>query len=162
MEYRAIRRSGRVECEIPVQISGLDANGKHFVEETRTILISQCGAKIFLQHRLVEDLQVSIRHLRLKRETQARVAWQRELATGGFHCGIEFPDLPQDFWETEFQADTRDSNIVAHFLLECTRCGTQKVMDVDSMEELGLKNNQPLQRPCPRCQSFVMWKFPGQ
>jgi hypothetical protein len=77
MDDRPIRRNGRVEREIPLHISGLDADGKSFVEETKTLVVSQCGAKVFLEHCPLADYPMVVQNSRSKKQAQARLASQR-------------------------------------------------------------------------------------
>ena len=161
MNERAIRRSGRIELEIPVIVSGTDVNGDAFSENTRTILLSSHGAKITVRHNPVAGEPLMIRWAQKQKEAPARIAWQRPLMGNVYQCGVEFLDSDLNFWDIDFPREGRQQGVAASFLLECSRCHTRKVFDLDTFEETNLRLNQGLMRPCPRCQNFVMWNIPA-
>jgi PilZ domain len=161
MSERAIRRSGRIEREVPIIVSGTDANSEAFSEKTRTILISSHGAKIKVRHQPVAGEPLIICWAEKQKEAPARIAWQRPLIDGSCECGVEFLDSDLNFWEADFPTVGNRQGVAASFLLECSRCHTQRVFDLDSFEETNLRLNQGLMRPCPRCQNFVIWNIPA-
>lgn len=160
MEERVIRRGGRISLEVPITVSGTDVNGNPFTEKTRTVMLSRHGAKVLLHHQPMPDQTVVIRQVEKQREAPARIAWQRALMEGNYHCGVEFLDIDINFWEMDFPGEGRKEGVAASFLLECSRCHLQKVFDLDSFDENSLRINQFLMRPCPHCQGFVMWNIP--
>jgi hypothetical protein len=162
MEQRAIRRSGRISLEIPIRVSGTDKAGWPFTEETRTLVLSQYGARIFLAHPVHVEQQVVVRHLKKEKEATARVAWQRGIMTGGHHCGIEFLDPDANFWEIDFTVHDMMDGVAASLLLECPRCHSLRVFDLDAYEEESFKRTDALPRPCRRCRDVVIWRLPSQ
>ena len=161
MQQRAIRRSGRVNLEIPIQVSGRDRDGKAFSEETKTLVVSLLGAKILLSANVTPDVNLNVRHLKRGNEGLARIVWRRDLVPSGNHVGIEFLDTDANFWDIEFPMDSLGEGIAASFLLECSGCHTQRVFDLDSYAVEQLQSAQPLLRPCARCSRLSMWRLPS-
>lgn len=160
MQQRAIRRSGRVNLEIPIQVSGRDRDGKVFSEETKTLVVSLLGAKIFLSASVSPDVHLSVRNLKRGNEGLGRIVWRRDLVPSGYHVGIEFLDSDANFRDIEFPMDNLGQDIAASFLLECSGCHAQRVFDLDSFAVEQLQSAQPVLRPCARCNRLAMWRLP--
>lgn len=57
------RRSTRIECVVPIAISGRDATGQPFREETKTIMVSAHGANFRTRSHLLIGMQLTIENL---------------------------------------------------------------------------------------------------
>jgi len=106
----ARRRSTRLAIAIPVTISGKDASGHTFKENSRTVIINKHGAKILTSHELALSSEVTVENRALGRAARATVVWVGdkpspkepvEVGVQLFHAeniwGIEFP--PDDWQE---------------------------------------------------------------
>ena len=107
----ANQRSTRLFISIPVTISGKDAAGNTFKENTRTLCINKQGAKLATVHQLGLGAEISLENLALKETAKANIVWLGEkrgptnsseigiqLLHAGNIWGIEFP--PGD-WEED-------------------------------------------------------------
>jgi hypothetical protein len=72
---KANRRSTRVSLAIPIVMTGKDASGKPFRENTRTILVNKQGAKIATRNQMALASEVSIENLSLGRTAKATIVW---------------------------------------------------------------------------------------
>ena len=103
------RRSTRISIAIPITISGKDASGRAFKENTRTVILNKHGAKIVTVHQLALGTELTLENRALGRTAKATVAWlgdrpsPREPAEMGIQLaeaeniwGIE---LPPDDWQ---------------------------------------------------------------
>jgi len=106
----ARRRSTRLAIAIPVTISGKDAGGHTFKENSRTVIINKHGAKILTFHELALSSELTVENRALGRAARATVVWVGdrpspkdpvEVGLQLFHAeniwGIEFP--PDDWQE---------------------------------------------------------------
>ncbi len=78
-----LRRSTRVACSIPVEVSGLDAGGQEVHEKTTSNLVNKHGACISVQHQFSLGSEVVVKVPRTERQQRCRVAW----ISGGPHAG---------------------------------------------------------------------------
>ncbi len=157
METDDPRRSDRVYLELEVVISGADAVGQDFVEETRTLVVTQHGAKIVSTRTLVPDQVILIQCRRTRREADARIVGQIREDSEGNYYGIELLDLDVNLWGIEFPPVAESDLAVGRVLLECPRCHGQEVtyLDVFAMEVLLAEER--LSRRCPRCKDATLW-----
>lgn len=104
------RRSTRLSIAIPIAISGKDAAGNSFKENSRTAVINKQGAKILTTHQLALGAEVVIENRALGLSGKAIVVWigdrvsTKEAVEMGVQLlesaniwGIEFP--PEDWQE---------------------------------------------------------------
>ena len=120
--YEARRRSTRVELNVPIVVSGVDAEGSSFEAPGETQLVNKQGAKIrLLVGSLERHMVVSVtiptlnrsRRARVvwveetddarKRSRQARLAWleKKDGGKGQQKFGIELEN-PENFWDVYF------------------------------------------------------------
>ncbi len=152
------RRSDRVPGELPVVISGVDASGFAFLEQSTTVVVSRHGAKIVLSRKLVPDQELNIRCLKTGRESDARVVGQTGVEGGRSFYGIELLDDEADLWGIEFPEVSEAARAVGRVLLECLRCRHVELVYLDEFEVEVLEASQYLSRHCPRCSDQTLWK----
>ena len=70
-----IRRSARVNLQLPVNISGKLPDGKSFAEDTFAVTVSKFGAKIRSNLPLREGMELKLRPKGRKDSALFRVAW---------------------------------------------------------------------------------------
>ncbi len=103
------RRSFRVIISIPVIISGQDASGQGFREETQTLDIGRIGAMIGASRRPAWQSEIVIENPGRRRSAKGRVVWCGERASPGapFAIGVEFgePQGVRGLWGVEFPPD---------------------------------------------------------
>jgi hypothetical protein len=158
MDDSQTRRSDRVAIELPISVSGTDALGRVFVEETVTVVISRHGAKIALSRKLYPDQELTIRVLGSPRELEARVVGQTGTSGGVFHYGVEVlgEESAGPFWGVEFP--DRDAASFARAILECPHCATRELVYLNELEAEVLEVNGLLTRFCKRCAEDSLWK----
>ena len=96
------RRSGRIDVELPIQVSGTDSTGRGFIVSTRTQVVSRYGAKIFVSHGLVPEQILQISCPSLGKDAEARVIALFSKGKDGFAYGIEFLDHDLNFLNMAF------------------------------------------------------------
>jgi hypothetical protein len=151
MDPMVSRRSDRVYLELGIHISGVDATGKSFVEQTQTFVVSRHGAKIVSRHVLVPQQPINLRCNKTGFETMARVVGQIGQTEEGYYYGLEVSDVQVNVWGIDFPSVAETEDAAGRVLLECTRCHTQEVVHLDVFALEVLLANQVLLRACKQC-----------
>ena len=99
------RRSSRINRNLGIQVSGTDVNGKDFVSPAKTLLLSQYGAMILLEHKLAPAQEISVTCGGIMTGEGARVVKLLKKEAEGYSYGIEFLRTAKDFWKTQFPPD---------------------------------------------------------
>ncbi len=163
MEVVDKRRSDRVHVELRIQLSGVDAAGKIFTEQTRTLVVNRHGAKVVSQNVLLPQQAISLRCIRTGQETLARVTGQIDHHGNEIHYGLEISDLSANIWGIEFPELAESDLAAGRVLLECLGCHVQQIIHLDAFALEVLVANQCLVRPCSRCtdRRVSVWKRPS-
>ena len=96
------RRSPRHALELPIRVFGVDFQGRDFVEDSRTLVVSRHGAKIRLTRKLIPEMEIRILCQHNKREGLFRVVGQAGQPTGKFSFwGVECLEPAENIYEIE-------------------------------------------------------------
>ncbi len=100
------RRSTRISIAIPITISGKDASGRPFKENTRTIILNKHGAKIVTVHQLALGAEVMLENRALGRTAKTTVAWlgDRQSSREPTEVGIQLIEA-ENIWGIELPPD---------------------------------------------------------
>jgi PilZ domain len=158
MENKDSRRSDRVPVELPIVVTGTDAMGAGFLEQTITVMVGRHGAKILLMRKLVPDQEINVRCLKTAVESDARIVGQIGSEAGKHYYGVELLDAGANLWGIDFPEQSESDRAVGRVLLECVRCHSQELTYLDEFEVEVLETNQSLSRPCRRCTDTSVWK----
>jgi hypothetical protein len=96
------RRSQRVLMQIGVQVSGNDAQGKYFREDTDTLAINAHGALILLTARITTGSMLKLRHNSTKEEQECHVVFLGPVRGEKAEIGLEFAAPRPQFWRVTF------------------------------------------------------------
>src|ERR1043166_5909004 len=96
------RRSQRVLMQIGVQVSGNDAQGKYFREDTDTLAINAHGALILLSARITSGSTLKLRHNSTKEEQECHVVFLGPVRGEKAEIGLEFAAPRPQFWRVTF------------------------------------------------------------
>ncbi|HTS12614.1 MAG TPA: hypothetical protein VMH00_10890 [Candidatus Limnocylindrales bacterium] len=99
------RRSMRVLLSVPISVSGKNASGKDFEEETRTLVVNAHGALISLGTPVVADQRITVANKATKQSLQCRVVYLGSTQAGKVQMGIEFEKPSSSFWQIDFPPD---------------------------------------------------------
>lgn len=102
----ALRRSTRLTISVPITISGLDAEGKPFIERTHTVGVNKHGGKIRTRHEVKLREPIQVENPKLNLTVKAVVAWigERRVVGEPYEIGIALSE-PQNIWGIEFPPD---------------------------------------------------------
>jgi hypothetical protein len=159
MEMERTRRSDRIALRFRITVSGTDAMGHGFLEETETVVVSRHGAKIALRRKLVPELELSVRCADTGEEADVRVVGQIGEGPEGVYYGIEILDPQRDLWGIEFPHLAESEKAVVRTLLECVHCRTREIAYLDELEAEVFEANKILSRACKRCRDMTLWKL---
>lgn len=96
------RRRSRVPHAARVIVSGVNAEGFNFAEETDTVTVSKYGAAVRTSYHLKLGQEVSVRTKDKNRVGQFQVVWLGQQGTPSEgKIGIEWLE-PRHFWGMEF------------------------------------------------------------
>jgi hypothetical protein len=152
------RRSDRIELELRIMVSGTDAQGQDFMEETYTTIVGRHGAKIVFGRSLVPDQELVIRCEGSGRETDAWVVGYVGQDAEGKYYSIKFLDPVVDVWGIEFPPLAESDGAVERVLLECVHCRGRELTYLDEFEAEVFETNHHLFRSCKHCGDRTTWR----
>jgi hypothetical protein len=184
------RRSPRHARELPIRVFGVDFQGRDFVEDSRTLVVSRHGAKIRLTRKLVPEMEIRILCQHNKREGLFRVVGQAGQPIGKFSFwGVECLDPAENIYEIEDampasepsprlaslpspelapkpvpQLDAKLSSkhkSSAQAWLCCAKCGMRELVELDKTQIHAMRKLKGLVRSCPACGPTTLWRRLG-
>jgi hypothetical protein len=152
----AARRSGRVRKEIGILLIGSDAQGRDFMEETKTVVLSRHGAGIVSKHKLYAEQELILVELGSNKEAEIRIVGQIGSADDVYTYGVAFLNGQLDFWQAEFPA-TAAAQPSKSTVLQCSRCGASELLASGAFElDIYAIHGQVL-RDCKSCKHSTRW-----
>lgn len=158
MQARGVRRSDRISLVVPIQVSGVNADGLTFKEHSRTVKISRHGAEIVLGHRLLSGQALTIRHMGTGMETQFRVVGLIGGEGDSSVYGVALRDETEDLWGVTFPSPPEAENAVARVFLECRGCQARAVAYLNEIETEVFQADRYILRSCERCRKATLWQ----
>ena len=100
------RRSTRLTIAIPISLSGKDAKGTDFREDTRTIVVNKHGAKIYSATELALGTELQVENRTSGQSARAQVVWfgKRRAPGEAMEVGVQLLDA-QNIWGIDFPPD---------------------------------------------------------
>lgn len=96
------RRSQRVLMQVSVQVSGTDAQGRPFREETDTLAINAHGALILMHARVISGSLLKLQHNHTREEQECHVVFLGPVRGDKAEIGLEFSAPRPQFWRVTF------------------------------------------------------------
>jgi len=96
------RRSQRVLMQVSVGVSGTDAQGRPFREETSTLAINAHGALVLLRARVISGSLLKVQHNHTKEEQECHVVFLGPVRGENAEIGLEFAAPRPQFWRVTF------------------------------------------------------------
>lgn len=153
-----VRRSGRIPKEIAILLTGCDANGKQFIEETKTVVLSCYGAGIVSKHKLVIEQELILVHTQTNKEADIRVVGQLGASNGTYTYGVAFLHPEVNFWGVEFPSLTGAEISERSTSFQCTICGCREVIGQEALELDVYAIHGAILRDCKQCVRSTLWK----
>jgi hypothetical protein len=99
------RRSMRVLLSVPIMVSGKNAKGQSFSEETRTLVVNAHGALIALMEEVVAGEQIDVANRATSKSLACRIVYLGNRQGDKTQMGIEFVAPSSSFWQIDFPPD---------------------------------------------------------
>ncbi len=153
----SLRRSTRIPKEVAILLIGSDAQGKDFMEQTKTVVLSRHGAGVVSMHKLSVEQEMTMVDSARDKETVIRVVGQIGVEDGSYTYGVAFLDPDIDFWD-EFPSGTDTETSTCRLVLQCCFCGRHEVIDPGALESDVYAIHGGIVRHCKPCNSSTLWK----
>jgi hypothetical protein len=88
--------------QVGVQVSGNDAQGKYFREDTETLAINAHGALVLLHARITSGSLLKLLNNRTKDEQECHVVFLGPVRGEQAEIGLEFSSPRPQFWRVAF------------------------------------------------------------
>jgi hypothetical protein len=98
------RKTQRVAMQIEVRVSGYNAEGTRFTEDTHTVEISAFGGLVTIRTRVNRGQRLVLTNLQTKETVECMVAYHAAKGTA-WQVGFAFIGLNQPFWPIDFPPD---------------------------------------------------------
>jgi len=157
MDDQTVRSSDRIYMELPIVLSGTNISGREFVEDTRTLVLSQRGAKIISRYALAPGQILSIRCLKTGEDAAVRVVGPIMGEEEGCHFGVALLNPAVNVWGINFPLLDGTENAAGRVFLQCAGCHSQEVMHLDVFELEVLLANECLTITCKECDGPTLW-----
>lgn len=104
------RKRSRVAHKVRIMLSGKDAEGFNFAEETETVTVGKHGAAVRTSYLLALGQELSVRTRDMNRVGQFQVVWLGNAGTPSEgKVGLEWLES-QRFWGVEFAPEDWESD----------------------------------------------------
>ncbi len=168
------RSPGRA-LELAIRVFGTDFQGREFVEDAETSVVSRHGAMVRLKRKLIPEQEIRILCQGNNREAVFRVVCQAGEATNEFSFWeVECLNPEENIWEgarprprpklgptLDPQVNpTQSSNDrpPGQVTLRCSNCGMRELIDLDQTQVQAIHKLKGLVRGCPACGATGLWK----
>lgn len=153
-----VRRSSRIPKEIAILLTACDADGKQFIENTKTVVLSRYGAGIISKHKLVVEQELVLVLTESNKEADIRIVGQIGSADGSYTYGVAFLHPKLNFWGVEFPSLTGAEISAGSTSFQCTICGRREVIGQEALELDIYAIHGGILRDCKQCVRSTLWK----
>ena len=156
-----VRRSSRIQKQLPILLVGSDMEGRVFSEKTHTVVLSRHGGGIISEYVLSAEQELVLRLLETNKEAEVRVVGQLAQQNEKYIYGVAFVDANLDFWGIAFPPLTDSEKAATCKILECSSCKARERVEHSEIEADVFTINEGVIRYCKRCGSSTMWRLPS-
>lgn len=152
------RPKERVAIALQLKVSGCAIDGRDFMDDARTKIISRGGAAIVINRPLAPQQTLIIKRLGSEQEAEVRVIGHLGRDRGGGEIyGIAFIEATIGFWGIDFPAAETEETLVK-MLLECPGCHTRQMAALSQLEFDVFEAKGHLSRSCAKCRDVTLWR----
>ena len=150
-----------IRSPIRIRVTGKNAAGVTFTEETVTVSISRQGASISLTHSLLPDDIVLIKNVENLIEQEFRVVGALHQVFGGRQeWDVEATHNAREVWGRGFSSP--GEGIESKVPVECVVCKTAAHSTLSSIDYEVLLSTGLICRHCDRCGETTRWRPSAQ
>jgi hypothetical protein len=152
------RRSERIRLRVPIRVIGFDEGRGRFIEDTHTIVVSESGSLIAMEHRVFPADTVRIINLANLEEADFRVVGPsivkgKEVAEWGIEC----TDKSRNIWGIKFPPPLGEDE--AGILLQCRACQREELWPATLLEVEVLERTGMIALDCETCRKATYWIY---
>ncbi len=146
--------TGTPTLQFPVEVIGVDGEGRQFSELARTLKVYRNGVSIRLLNSIAPDKEVIVRNPQTGEEALAFVVGQIHDESNGLVCALGFLDASADPWSVK-HPESEAAKVVR---LECSACGSVSAVSLSDIELEIFEATRELRRFCRACGSQRTWR----
>jgi hypothetical protein len=152
------RRSERIRLRVPIRVIGFDEARGRFIEDTHTIVVSESGSLIAMEHRVFPADTVRIINLANLEEADFRVVGPSIVkGTEVAEWGIECQDKTRNIWGIKFPPPLAGDE--AGVLLQCRACQREELWPATLLEVEVLERTGMIALDCETCRKATYWIY---
>lgn len=152
------RRSERIRLRVPIRVIGFDEARGRFIEDTHTIVVSETGSLIAMEHRVFPADTVRIINLANLEESDFRVVGPSIIkGTEVAEWGIECVDKTRNIWGIKFPPPLTGEDAGA--LLQCRACRREELWPATLLEVEILERTGMIALDCETCRKPTYWIY---
>jgi hypothetical protein len=145
---------------IPIRVYGIDFQGKDFVEDATTLVVSWHGAKLRMIHQLLPEQEIRLLSRPTCQEGLFRVV-SKVTGTDGQHTfwGVECLDPERSIWGIRFPALEAADQASVRITIECPGCHTRELLFLDEHVLECIQSKDGVARSCLSCKTSGWWQL---
>ena len=156
LNSRSNRRSDRILTPISIRVSGVDASGVPFEEDTITVSVNKHGACISVQNLLRPEQEITIHNLENGVTSKFRVVGElRQVFGARREWGVETLCPECNIWGLEFGLPADDPQ--PKVLISCVECKNGTLSPLSPIQYDVLLYTGVISRHCERCGQTTRW-----
>lgn len=157
MTTTGTRNTERLLLAIPVRVLGLKCQKGEFIEDTRTAVVNDRGARIALRQPVFPNDTVRIINLHNYRKADFRVVAAAGTSDQGFaEWGVQCIDPAENIWGIEFSPPLQGKSGA---LLQCSECHKEGFAALTEVELASLTSSNFIERSCSQCARPTRWQY---
>jgi hypothetical protein len=157
MSTSSARNTERLLLAIPVRVLGLKCQQGEFIEDTRTAVVNDRGARIALKRPVFPNDTLRIINLNNYRRSDFRVVAAAGTSDQGVaEWGVECLAPSENIWGIDFAPPLQGKSGA---LLQCSECHKEGFSPLTEAELISLTNRNFIERSCGQCARTTRWQY---
>jgi len=157
MTTTGTRNTERLLLAIPIRVLGLKCQKGEFIEDTRTAVVNDRGARIALKQPVFPNDTLRIINLNNYRKSDFRVVAASGTSDQGVaEWGVHGLDPAENIWDIEFAPPLQGKSGA---LLQCQECRKEGFTALTEAELETLTRQNSIERPCSHCARPTRWQY---
>lgn len=151
------RNTERLLLAIPIRVLGLKCQKGEFIEDTRTSIVNDRGARVALKHPVFVNDVLRIINLNNYQKTDYRIVSAAGTTDQGVpEWGVQSLDPAQNIWGIEFSPPLQGKSGA---LLQCQECHKEGFTPLTERELETLTAHGSIERQCSHCAKPTRWQY---
>lgn len=151
------RNTERLLLAIPIRVMGLKSQTGEFIEDTRTVVVNDRGARIALKQQVAANDTLRIINLNNYRKADFRVVSAAGTSDQGVpQWGVQGLDASENIWGIEFAPPLQGK---PGALLQCQACRKEGFAALAEGELEILTDRGSIERHCRQCAKATRWEY---